>query len=84
MKHTDDNIQEKPVFMIENVDNDTPSQETLEEPVITIEHDDDMEQNMLPMNSILKWISYLRILAIQICIWELLKEIFVLKVFLMN
>lgn len=48
MKHTDDNIQEKPGFMIENVDNDTPSQETLEEPVITIEHDDDMEQNTLP------------------------------------
>ena len=48
MKHTDDNIQEKPIFMIENVDNDAPSQETLEEPVITIEHDDDMEQNTLP------------------------------------
>ena len=44
----------------------------------------DTEQNMLPMNSILRWISYLRISAIQIYIWELLKEIFVLKVFLMN
>ena len=43
MKHTTDNIQEKPVFMIEDTDSKASSQEILEEPVITIERDDDME-----------------------------------------
>ena len=44
MKHTEDNnIQEKPIFMIEDTDNNASSQEILEEPVITIESDDDIE-----------------------------------------
>ncbi len=42
MKHTD-NIQEKPIFMIEDTDNNASSQEILEEPIITIERDEDME-----------------------------------------
>ena len=44
----------------------------------------DMEQNMLPMNSIQKWTACLNILVIQICIWELLRGIFLSKVFWMN
>ena len=45
MKYTEDNnIQEKPIFMIEDTDTNVSSQEILEEPVITIESDDDMEQ----------------------------------------
>ena len=44
MKQTEDNnIQEKPIFMIEDTDNNASSQEILEEPVITIESDDDIE-----------------------------------------
>ena len=44
MKYTDDNnIQEKPIFTIEDTDDNASSQEILEEPVITIERDDDME-----------------------------------------
>ncbi len=44
MKHTEDNnIQEKPIFTIEDTDNNASSQEILEEPVITIESDDDMD-----------------------------------------
>ena len=46
MKQTEDNnIQEKPIFMIEDTDNDASSQEILEEPIITIECDDDMESD---------------------------------------
>lgn len=49
MKYTEDNnIQEKPVFTIEDTDNNASSQEILEEPVITIEHDDDMETGNAP------------------------------------
>ena len=45
MKYIEDNnIQEKPIFMIEDTDTNASSQEILEEPVITIESDDDMEQ----------------------------------------
>ena len=49
MKYTEDNnIQEKPVFTIEDTDNNASSQEILEEPVITIECDDDMEPDNAP------------------------------------
>ncbi len=42
MKRKDDNdIQEKPIFTIEDTDHCGSSQEILEEPVITIEYDDD-------------------------------------------
>lgn len=41
MKHTkDNNIQEKPIFTIEETDSNVSLQEILEEPVITIESDD--------------------------------------------
>lgn len=44
MKHTEDNnIQEKPIFTIEDTDNNASSQDILEEPVITIESDDDTD-----------------------------------------
>ncbi len=44
MKLTEDNnIQEKPIFTIEDTDSNASSQDILEEPVITIECDDDME-----------------------------------------
>ena len=46
MKSTEDNnIQEKPIFTIEDTENNASSQEILEEPVITIECDDDMEED---------------------------------------
>ena len=49
MKYTEDNnIQEKPIFTIEDTGNNASSQEILEEPVITIEHDDDMETDNAP------------------------------------
>ena len=49
MKYTEDNnIQEKPVFTIEDTENNASSQEILEEPVITIECDDDMEPDNAP------------------------------------
>lgn len=45
MKPTEDNnIQEKPIFTIEDTDNNASSREMLEEPVITIESDDDMDK----------------------------------------
>ncbi len=44
MKHTEDNnMKEKPIFMIENSDSKNTSQEILEEPIITIEHDEDAD-----------------------------------------
>ncbi len=49
MKNTENNnIQEKPIFTIEDTDNNASSQEILEEPVITIERDDDMEEDNAP------------------------------------
>ena len=46
MKHTEGhNIEEKPVFTIEDTDNNASSQEMQEEPVITIECDDDTEND---------------------------------------
>lgn len=42
MKHTENNnMQKKPIFMIEDSDSQVSSQEMLEEPIITIEHDED-------------------------------------------
>ena len=44
MKHTEDNnIQENTIFTIEDTDNNASSQDILEEPVITIESDDDTD-----------------------------------------
>ena len=44
MKHTEDNgTQEKPKFMIEDNDNNTSSQEILEEPIITIESSEETD-----------------------------------------
>lgn len=46
MKYTEGNdIQEKPIFAIENDDNNTSSQELLDEPTIIIESNGDMEYN---------------------------------------
>ena len=46
MKYTEGNdIQEKPIFAIENDDNSTSSQELLDEPTIIIESNGDMEYN---------------------------------------
>ena len=48
MKYTEDNnIEEKPIFTIEDTDNNASSEEILEEPVITIESDDDTEEPAL-------------------------------------
>ena len=46
MKYTEGNdIQEKPIFAIENDDNSTSSQELLDEPTIIIESSGEMKHN---------------------------------------
>ena len=46
MKYTEGNdIQEKPIFAIENDENSTSSQELLDEPTIIIESSSEMKHN---------------------------------------
>lgn len=55
MKHKDDNnIQEKPVIVIEDCDSASSAQENLEEPVITIETDDALGNDMYEKTNAVK------------------------------
>lgn len=77
MKYTEDNnIQEKPVFTIEDTDNNASSQEILEEPVITIEHDDDMETGNAP-SAVVKKRSRLKAWGMRL-LWLIVTVVLVL------
>lgn len=58
MKYTEGNdIQEKPIFAIENDDNSTSSQELLDEPTIIIESSGEMKPNSSSDSIKTRWVA---------------------------